>query len=79
MYDIDDGAAFPVPIDTPKPLRRTGYATACVAELCKREFAAGRSFVTLYTDLANPTSNAIYQRIGFEPVCDAVDMVFDEA
>ncbi len=64
---------------TPKPMRRNGYATACVAELCRREMERGRSFVTLYTDLANPTSNAIYQRIGFEPVCDAIDIVFDAA
>lgn len=64
---------------TPKSLRSRGYATACVRELCQRELAAGRSFCTLYTDLANPTSNAIYQRIGFAPVCDAVDIVFDSA
>ena len=63
---------------TPKAQRRHGYATACVAELCRRELAAGRSFCTLYTDLANPTSNAIYQKIGFEPVCEAVDVVFEE-
>jgi predicted GNAT family acetyltransferase len=25
----------------------------------------------LYTDLANPTSNAIYRRIGYLPVTDA--------
>ena len=33
----------------------------------------GRRFVFHYTDLSNPTSNKIYQAIGYEPVCD-VDM-----
>ena len=31
---------------------------------------AGRSFVFLFTDLANPTSNRIYQAIGYEPIRD---------
>lgn len=64
---------------TPRTHRGNGYATACVAELCRRELAGGKSYCTLYTDLANPTSNAIYQRIGFEPVCDSVDLVFQSA
>lgn len=64
---------------TPKNLRGNGYATACVAELCRRELQNGKSYCTLFTDLANPVSNAIYQRIGFEPVCDAVDLVFKAA
>lgn len=62
---------------TPRSVRGKGYATACVAELCRRELAKGREYCTLYTDLANATSNAIYQRIGFEPVFDAVDVVFE--
>jgi hypothetical protein len=36
----------------------------------------GARFCCLYTDLANPASNAIYQRIGYEPVCDAIDIEF---
>lgn len=64
---------------TPKPHRGKGYATACVANLCRGELAGGKAYLTLYTDLANPTSNAIYQRIGFEPVCDSVDLVFQTA
>jgi GNAT superfamily N-acetyltransferase len=61
---------------TPPELRSRGYATACVAELSRRELAAGRSFCTLYTDQSNPTSNKIYQRIGYLPVCDALDATF---
>jgi uncharacterized protein len=36
----------------------------------------GRRFCFLYTDLANPTSNAIYLRIGYEPVCDSRELAF---
>lgn len=61
---------------TPPEHRKQGYATACVAELSRRELAAGRTFCTLYTDQSNPTSNAIYQRIGYLPVCDALEATF---
>jgi hypothetical protein len=55
---------------TPPEFRGRGYATSCVAELTERQLRAGREFCCLYTDLANPTSNAIYARIGYRPVCD---------
>ncbi len=64
---------------TPPAWRGRGYASGCVAALSQRELAAGRRFCFLYTDLPNPTSNAIYQRIGYEPVCDVVDLRFDAA
>jgi predicted GNAT family acetyltransferase len=55
---------------TPPDRRRRGYASACVASLSARLLAEGRRFCFLYTDLANPTSNAIYQQIGYRPICD---------
>jgi predicted GNAT family acetyltransferase len=61
---------------TPPEYRRRGYASACTAATCEFILASGRSFATLFTDLANPTSNRIYQAIGFEPVCDAVQYGF---
>jgi predicted GNAT family acetyltransferase len=61
---------------TPPECRRRGYASACTAATCEFILRSGRSFATLYTDLANPTSNHIYQAIGFEPVCDAVQYGF---
>ena len=39
----------------------------------------GRRFVTLFTDLKNPTSNKIYQAIGYAPVCDADLFEFEAA
>ena len=37
---------------------------------------AGRRFCFLFTDLANPTSNSIYQRIGYRPVTDVDQWTF---
>jgi len=58
---------------TPPELRRRGYATACVAELSRLLLASGVAFCSLFTDLANPTSNHIYSEIGYRPAAD-----FDE-
>ena len=58
---------------TPPALRGRGYATACVAALSSRLLAAGARYCCLYTDLANPISNAIYQRIGYRPLADAAE------
>ena len=35
--------------------------------------------MVLYTDLANPTSNALYQRLGYRPVEDRVIFSFEPA
>ncbi len=55
---------------TPPKYRQRGFATACVAILSHNLLSQGYETLTLFTDLANPTSNAIYQKIGFRPVCD---------
>jgi RimJ/RimL family protein N-acetyltransferase len=61
---------------TPPENRRRGYATAAVATLSRRLLEAGKTFCCLYTDVANPTSNAIYKRIGYEPIREDVEIVF---
>jgi hypothetical protein len=61
---------------TPPALRGRGYASACVAELSARILDSGKGFCTLFTDLANPTSNAIYQRIGYRPLVDFREIRF---
>ena len=53
---------------TPRGCRRRGYASACVATLSQHLLDSGRRFCTLFTDLANPTSNKIYRSIGYEHV-----------
>ena len=59
------------PVYTPPDLRGRGYASALTAALTQRLLDSGRRFCFLYTDLANPTSNSIYQRIGYRAVADA--------
>ncbi|NPV75211.1 MAG: GNAT family N-acetyltransferase [Anaerolineae bacterium] len=51
---------------TPPEFRGRGYASACVASLCQYYLDSGKSFCSLFADLENPTSNHIYQRIGFQ-------------
>ena len=58
---------------TPPEFRRHGYASACVAALTQRLLDEGNRYCCLYTDLANPTSNRIYQQIGYRAVCDVAD------
>jgi predicted GNAT family acetyltransferase len=65
------------PVYTPPGLRGHGYATTLVADLSRRQLASGRRFCFLHTDLANPTSNAIYRRIGYQRVCDSVVLAFE--
>jgi predicted GNAT family acetyltransferase len=61
------------PVYTPREHRRRGYATALVAELTRGLLDQGNRACFLFTDLANPTSNAIYARIGYRRICDAVE------
>jgi predicted GNAT family acetyltransferase len=58
------------PVYTPAHLRGRGYAGAVTAEVSRAALAAGAAEVLLFTDLANPTSNALYQRIGYRAVAD---------
>ena len=64
------------PVYTPPELRGRGYASALTAQLSQRQLDYGRRFCFLYTDLANPTSNAIYVRIGYEQVCESRELAF---
>ena len=58
------GVARVGPVYTPPEQRRKGYASAAVAEVSQRFLDAGAR-VCLYTDQANPTSNGIYQALGY--------------
>lgn len=64
------------PVYTPPERRGRGYASAATAALSQRLLGAGAEEVLLYTDLANPVSNSIYQRIGYRPVEDRVVLAF---
>jgi predicted GNAT family acetyltransferase len=90
MYLWDDGAPVSMcgisgptphgirigPVYTPPPSRGRGYASNLVAAASQRALDAGRRSVFLLTDLANPTSNDIYESIGYERVRDVDQYLF---
>ncbi len=65
------------PVYTPPDLRGRGYGSALTAALTQQLLDGGRRFCFLFTDLSNPTSNSIYQRIGYRPVSDVDLWAFD--
>ncbi|HLH58421.1 MAG TPA: GNAT family N-acetyltransferase [Streptosporangiaceae bacterium] len=67
------------PVYTPPGLRGRGYAGAVTAEASRAARDAGAREVVLFTDLDNPTSNALYQRIGYRPVSDWIVLAFRPA
>jgi predicted GNAT family acetyltransferase len=62
---------------TPPKYRQQGYASSCVAALSQSLLDRGKKYCFLFTDLANPTSNSIYQKIGYQPVWDVDSYLFD--
>lgn len=63
---------------TPPAFRGRGYATSCVARLSQAILDSGKSFCCLFTNLANSTSNHIYQSIGYKPICDVNVCAFNK-
>ncbi|MFF4497718.1 GNAT family N-acetyltransferase [Streptomyces sp. NPDC001546] len=63
------------PVYTPPAERRHGYAAGVTHAVSEAAYAAGATEVLLFADLANPTSNGVYQRLGFTPVEDRVKLV----
>ncbi|MFI9809955.1 GNAT family N-acetyltransferase [Streptomyces sp. NPDC052301] len=64
------GQVRAAPVFTPEHPRGHGYAGAVTAEVSRTAVTAGAAHVVLFTDLANPTSNAFHQRIGYRKVVD---------
>ncbi len=67
------------PVYTVPQHRGHGYGSAVTAAAASWALQAGARHVVLNTDLSNPISNAIYPRIGFRPVYDAVEIAFTPA
>ena len=61
---------------TPPDERGHGYGSAVTAGISRWAIDQGAADVVLFTDLANPISNSIYQRIGYRPVTDTIEVVF---
>jgi len=72
------GTARIATVYTPPELRGRGYASNCVAAATQRVLDAGLTPV-LFTDLANPTSNKIYQQMGYRAVADVAEYHFSPA
>ena len=63
----------------PPGLRGRGYAGAATTAVSQAALNTGVREVVLYTDLADPASNALYQRLGYRPVEDRVVFCFRPA
>lgn len=66
------------PVYTPPPHRRHGYGSAVTAHVTHSLIEKGAR-VMLFTDAANPTSNSIYQAIGYRLVDELVEVRFADA
>lgn len=64
---------------TPPADRGRGHAAGVTAAAGRAALDAGADHVLLFTDLANPTSNALYQRLGYRPVTDHLGVEFEPA
>ena len=63
---------------TPPQWRGRGFASAVTAAVSREGLGRGYRFCCLYTDLSNPTSNSIYTKLGYQPVCDSAHYQFKE-
>jgi predicted GNAT family acetyltransferase len=68
------GVARIGPVYTPPDQRGRGWASNAVAEVSRRLLVQGAR-ACLFTDQANPTSNKIYQALGYRPVVDMANFV----
>lgn len=64
------------PVYTPPSCRRHGYGAAVTAACTQDALDRGARQVVLFTDVANPTSNSIYQQLGYRPLDDRLIIRF---
>lgn len=67
------------PVYTPPDQRRRGYGGAVTVAVTQAALGDGAASVVLFTNLANPTSNALYVRLGYRPVSDRLQLNFEAA
>jgi predicted GNAT family acetyltransferase len=67
------------PVYTPPEQRRRGYGGAVTVAVTQAALGDGAASVVLFTNLANPTSNALYVRLGYRPVSDRLQLNFEAA
>jgi predicted GNAT family acetyltransferase len=64
------------PVYTPPEHRRHGYGAAATAAVSRIAVDAGAKEVVVFSDLANPATNVIHQRIGYQPLDDYLVISF---
>ena len=64
------------PVFTPVDQRGEGYGSAVTPAAAQLAHRSGTAGVVLFADLANSVSDAIYQRMSFEPIADSVRIDF---
>ena len=72
------GVARVAPVYTPPEHRRRGYGAAVTAAITADALERDAAHVVLFTDVENPTTNAIYQQIGFRPIGDRCTIHFSD-
>lgn len=63
---------------TPTELRGKGHGSAVVSLLSEKLIREGKKFTNLFTDLTNPTSNSIYQKIGYVKIGQNIHFDFQQ-
>ena len=76
-HDVPPRGARIGPVYTPPEARGKGYASACVGGLAQRLLDGGKTWCGIFADLANPASNRIYQRLGFQEACRYREYTFE--
>jgi GNAT superfamily N-acetyltransferase len=71
------GQARVGPVYTPPDLRGRGFGGAATTAATQAALDDGAEGVVLFTDLANPTSNTLYQRLGYRALSDRAVLRFD--
>jgi predicted GNAT family acetyltransferase len=64
------------PVYTPAPFRGRGYGAAVTSAVTRAALEAGAGEIVLFTDVANAASNALYRRLGFQPVEERIALSF---
>lgn len=62
---------------TPNEHRGKGYGSIVTALVSKRMLDNGKLKCNLFTDLSNPTSNSIYQKIGYKMIGESMHFTFE--
>ena len=77
VRETENGASISY-VYTPAKYRGRGHAGRVVAWLSQRLLNTGKIMCNLYTDLANPTSNRIYKKLGYQLIAESAEISFGE-